>query len=547
MKAKAALSCVVLCLIAVVAAVCSLQHISGERMVRADAPVSADAAQIVEAEDCLAGRVDCRVGGDWEPWDTPEASNGRLITNEHPPGSATPVPVTLTLENLQGTGIGVVYRQDTWYGNLGVRMDHESEYCIKQKGVVRNQAEACFSLERGEPVTLTLFLTGTEETDIITGVISADAMRIYDIAEPCGTRDSLCDRGIIVPAYFEPDLPDGYWDRLVAAARRLGKRFIVIANVDSGPGTAERPDYTEVISAVVTNGGKVIGYVYTCFGNESDPTRPWCPRPDGDIEGDIDRWFDSYGNDDLDGIFFDEVALTQDKVPFYQDLYHYVQEKKTGATVIFNFGAEPHEDYAGIGSSILCTFEGPFACFVGWLPPHWLPKGRSCAIVYETDPDLSAALDPVSRKDVGWTYVTTDTNGRPGANPYDTLPDYFEELVNRLACTYLPIALNRHGRNGLCQITIDPTPAIEGNAIEANVFGEWSDSCVPVYHAHQVTGHTIEIDLVWDYPPYTACALVITPWRYTVDIGPLARGTYEVHAYINRFLCDTKSFEVVSR
>jgi hypothetical protein len=66
-----------------------------------------------------------------------------------------------------------------------------------------------------------LSASGEEPTGIISGVITLDAIKIFDGDEPCGAQEGLCDRGIIVPAYFKPDLPEDYWGQLIEAAREL--------------------------------------------------------------------------------------------------------------------------------------------------------------------------------------------------------------------------------------------------------------------------------------------------------------------------------------
>lgn len=545
MKLKGALSCVVLCLVAVIAAFCGLQDVSGARVASVDPQAAASEARmaIIEAENCfLKPSETCWTEGDWILWEVPAASGGMLIDNENPPGSAIPVPVTLTLE-FQGTGVSVVYRQDTWYGELGVQIDDQPRGSIRQDGSEKNQVDVCFEVE-GE-VTHTLVLTGGANE----GVITLDAMRIWHLEDPCS--GSLCNRGILVPAYFDPRAPEEsppgekYWDRLADAARRLGKRLIVVVNIYNGPGDAQDPEYSRVISDVVRNGGRVIGYVYTCFGNELDPSRPWCPRPDGEIEADIDRWFDWYGDDGLDGIFFDEVALTADKVPFYQALYDHVQKQSASATVVLNFGAVPDRAYASIDSTILCTFEGPFERFPGWPDPNWITQGRSCVLVYDTaSNELPAGLDLLSKTTAGWFYFTDDTTADD--NPWDTLPLYFKNL-GVLCTTYLPVVFRGLGPDGRCQISFDPPAPAETDAIEVTVSGVWGDSCVPLYESHQVLGNLVRVDLVHDYPPATYCIDVLTPWEYAVQVGPFASGNYQTRAYINNSLCSAASFIVGSQ
>jgi hypothetical protein len=425
------------------AAICyAFQNRLDETTVKAQEPVVSAALRIVEAEKCYGGQeTGCQTTGSWKkPWQDSQFSNGWLITNEHSETWGLPLPATLTL-TYTGTGVGIVYRQDTWYGTLGVKLDDQPQYHISQRGAVKNQAEACFEVETGPIHTLTL--SAGQPTGLITGVITVDAMKIFDQDEPCGAQESLCDRGIIVPAYFSPDLPDGYWGQLVSAAKRIDGELIVIANVYNGPGTQPLITYTEAISAVASNGGKVIGYVHTCY-LITDAIHALCPKPLQSITDDIDSWYNFYKEAGLGGIFFDEVSISQTKVITYQHLYTYVQNIQPGAIVVFNFGVEPHQSYSGIGSSILCTFENQFSYFVGWSPPSWITRGRSCALVHNTSGDnLPIALEHLSRENIGWFYFTSDTT-IPDNNPWDTLPPYFPGLVDRLSCIYLPVVLKEY-------------------------------------------------------------------------------------------------------
>lgn len=429
--------CILFPLVALTVVCYSLQqHTPGEAVVRADAPVANAPAGVVEAENCNQ-EEGCQTEGFWKPWWDTGFSNEWLITNEHTETLGLPLPVTLTLE-FTGTGVGIVYRQDTWYGTLGVEIDDQVEYWVSQQGALENQAETCFEVDGEDPHSL--ILSGGEATGVVTGVITVDAIKVFEGDEPCGTEGSLCNRGIIVPAYFYPDLPDGYWGQLVEAAGKIDGKLTAIANVYNGPGAESDRNYSEAINAVIDNGGKVIGYVHTCYG-EPDPIHSLCPKTIEEIKSDVDRWYQFYPA--IDGIFFDEVSFKQEKVPFYQELYDYVQGKQSDAVVVNNFGVKPHENYLGVGSSILCTFESPFSNFVGWLPPNWVTRERSCVLVYDTSSSyFPAALERLSKMEIGWFYFTSDTNGV--LNPWDTLPPYFRNLVNSVSCVYLPIVLKNH-------------------------------------------------------------------------------------------------------
>ncbi len=237
--------------------------------------------------------------------------------------------------------------------------------------------------------------------------------------------------GILAPVYFDPQRPEGalQWGKLAQAAGKIEKRLIVIGNISNGPGREGIKGYEEAFRSVVSQGGRVIGYVYTCWGNglDSGTEKRHCPRPHADILRDVDLWYANYPM--IDGIFFDEVSTDPYKIPYYRMLYDYTQRKQPGSTVAFNCGTEPHQDYFSIGSSILCAFEGPFSSFSNWFPQHWTRQARTCALVFDTSKgDLQEAFDHLLKLNIGWFYFTSDTMA--DRNPWDSLPPYFPGLVN---------------------------------------------------------------------------------------------------------------------
>jgi len=234
---------------------------------------------------------------------------------------------------------------------------------------------------------------------------------------PVSTPNPTMNSGIVVPAYFYPDLPGGYWQQLVEAAVILGDRLIVIANPFNGPGTSQNSDYTNAMNAVRSAGGKVIGYVHTSYS----------ARAMDDVKADIDKWYNWYS---IDGIFFDEVATGQSRVNHYQGLYDDVQQKQSGATVVFNHGTTPHSDYFGIGSAIFCIFEDEFSNFNGWSFQGGGSSRDSLVLVHNTSNDnWQAALEQIEQEGIGWLYVTSDKL----PNPWDTLPSYFSDMVKRIS------------------------------------------------------------------------------------------------------------------
>ncbi|MEZ4660350.1 MAG: hypothetical protein R2911_22565 [Caldilineaceae bacterium] len=75
------------------------------------------------------------------------------------------------------------------------------------------------------------------------------------------------------------------------------------------------------------------------------------------------------------------------------------------------------------------------------------------------------------------------------------------------------------------EISTSPNLPRQGEPVELAIGGVWSDSCVPAYGSHQVTGAHIAIVLT---ATGEICGQVETPWAVTVALGELAAGAYDV-------------------
>ena len=142
---------------------------------------------------------------------------------------------------------------------------------------------------------------------------------------------------LLVPAYGNPATADGdaMWSDLIATAGSpaFTGDLHVIFNPASGPGDAIEPNYVDAngngpLPDLRNNGAIIYGYVPTTFGN----------RAQGDVEADIDKYFDTLYAGLIDGIFFDEMSNDLADVGYYQGIRDYVKGKSAAATVIANPG-----------------------------------------------------------------------------------------------------------------------------------------------------------------------------------------------------------------
>ncbi len=234
----------------------------------------------------------------------------------------------------------------------------------------------------------------------------------------------------LVPAYFYPSgagLDD--WNRL---ARDAGSVNIeAILNPASGPGASQDPNYVAVVNKLRIAGGHVLGYVSTRYGDR-DMTA---------VKNDIDKYILLYN---INGLFIDEMANSQVRLPYYQELYQYIKGVNSDFKVIGNPGmAYTLEGYLDAADTLV-IFEGSLALYGNFRPmviAPWVanyPRRRFANIVYAATSatDLMQALDQAGHTRAGSVYVT---EGRL-PNPYQGLPNYWGHEVAAIRARDLTLA-----------------------------------------------------------------------------------------------------------
>lgn len=239
---------------------------------------------------------------------------------------------------------------------------------------------------------------------------------------------------ILVPAYFYPsfDPEQSSWDEMEAALAQ-GAAVTAIMNVDNGPGTTPNGDYLAAVQSFRAAGGRVVGYVYTCYG--VDDCQPGLPstRSAGDVLADVDRYAQWYP---VDGIFLDEVSNETAALPFYQEVADSLRSDHPEWQLIGNPGTAAPAAYLSAFDTIV-TFEQGSASYDGAVTEPWMasePASRQAHLHYNaTDaPTMYALLAEAVERNAGYVYITDDryTPGNPAEpNPWDQLPSYWLEEV----------------------------------------------------------------------------------------------------------------------
>lgn len=244
---------------------------------------------------------------------------------------------------------------------------------------------------------------------------------------------------VAVPAYWDPEPGPGWpgpeWARLLNGAPIVG---MVVINPDSGPGDSPDPAYSNLVQAARARGIKVLGYVYTTYG-QRDPQL---------VRSDVERYYEWY---EPDGIFLDEASTDCDlEREYYRPLYNWIKATYGAAQVVaLNPGTRTEECYVQ-ASDVLLTFEescvqdasaNDCSNYRDWMLAGWeatYPADRFWHLVYNVPADyLPNVLAKARSSHVGWVYITSDG----GANPWDTLPIYWEQELALLGLrrAFLPL------------------------------------------------------------------------------------------------------------
>jgi hypothetical protein len=203
---------------------------------------------------------------------------------------------------------------------------------------------------------------------------------------------------------------------LIELAAESSSNALVVVNPDNGPGAAVQAANVEAISRLRRAGIRVLGYVPTNYG----------ARDRNGVQADITRYSSWY---DVRDIFVDEVASTEEALPYYTALTRWLRASSP-RLVALNPGRVPAGGYFNL-ADIVVTFEGPYSDYVSerTAEPNWvrgLVRTRTAHLVYDAN-DLQA-LGAVTSPRADYVYVNSGTQ----PNPWRSIPGTLQEQQARL-------------------------------------------------------------------------------------------------------------------
>lgn len=228
---------------------------------------------------------------------------------------------------------------------------------------------------------------------------------------------SAASQKMAVPAYF---VPGGLWTQMEAAVPGVG---LAILNPDSGPGASKDTQWVTQTAQAQAAGLIVIGYVHTSYAS----------RPLAQVKREASEYYHWYH---VNGIFFDEVSNTDDKLPYYKHCLAYARSLDSTATVVINPGTQTTEGYMSV-CDVVCTFESDYSEYeFGYSAPPWVkkyPPNRFWHIVLNvpTNAEMLKVVAQTKQRRAGWVFVTSLTT----PNPYDNLPQdpYWSDELRALS------------------------------------------------------------------------------------------------------------------
>ena len=238
---------------------------------------------------------------------------------------------------------------------------------------------------------------------------------------------------ILLPLYIYPNWynKDKYaWKQVIMAAKKV--QIVAIINPNNGPNhTAPNQDYQQGIKDLHQAGVKIVGYVPSNYAKRDLQA----------IEADIDLYL-KYFN--IDGIFIDEAANTQDKLDYYRQIYQYIKSQSSSINsgklpnynVIINPGTDVDESYLDRSvADVVVIFENYQKVWTNYHPPAYTEKYSSqnfAALVHTTANHklMESTIDRAVKDKFGYIYITNDSTDTANQNPWDSLPEYWQAQVD---------------------------------------------------------------------------------------------------------------------
>ncbi|MBU6534844.1 spherulation-specific family 4 protein [Streptomyces mayonensis] len=234
-----------------------------------------------------------------------------------------------------------------------------------------------------------------------------------------GTASTDVRTGLGVPGLAHPLVAPGEWDDLTSPGTPL---HWVVLNIADGPGAHPDPHCLAAAGRLRNAGVRVLGHLDAAHGTRSL----------GAMISDAHRYLDWY---QADGFLLDRCPAERAALPEIRRTVTTLRVIRDDAHIVLGHGTYPDPYYAE-NADQLVTFSGAWADYRWSQAPEWSadhPPERFCHFVHGVPHGhLEEALRLARWQGAATIYCTdrTDRGGR--ADPWETMPGYWDEIVSRV-------------------------------------------------------------------------------------------------------------------
>ncbi len=233
------------------------------------------------------------------------------------------------------------------------------------------------------------------------------------------------DLKILIPLYIYPDLNQNNsdWQKLIDTKKANPNiEIVAIVNPDNGHFREKDNNFSQGIQNLVEADIKVVGYVYTKYGN----------RATEDVVDDIEAWSSFYKEDGVSGIFFDETSTDTNLLSHYSNLSSEARSRGL-EYVILNPGITTDQGYIDSGiANLVVSYENPNEELLSTPPETYNTPTEATELsllIYEMEDDNVDDLISFAREHK-FSYIYFTEDGFDG-NPWDSISQYFEAEVTK--------------------------------------------------------------------------------------------------------------------
>ncbi|MBQ0828329.1 spherulation-specific family 4 protein [Streptomyces tagetis] len=241
----------------------------------------------------------------------------------------------------------------------------------------------------------------------------------YLTSTTTGTASTDVGTGLAVPGLAHPLLAPAEWAGLASPGAPL---HWVVLDIADGPGTQPDPHCLEAAGRLRNAGVRVLGRLDGAYGQ----------RPSGGLVLDARRYADWYL---VDGFLLDHCPADRSRLPEVRRTVATLRTLRDDAHIVLGHGTHPYPGYAESADQMV-TFSGAWSHYRWSRAAEWsadYPPERFCHLVHGVPRGHLEEALRIARWQGAATIYFTDRTDRGGwADPWETMPGYWDDIVSRL-------------------------------------------------------------------------------------------------------------------